>query len=83
MPGDYEENGIRIPAIFRKEIGWCALRGVTSFYFGAPPDQPMPADYNGDGHDDIGIFLEGIGLWLIKDIARIYYDFIKARLVAR
>ena len=47
--------------------------GVTRTYFGGSSDWPSPADYSGDGADDIGIFRESSGLWAVRGVTRVYY----------
>jgi hypothetical protein len=35
--------------------------------------QPSPADYNGDGIDEIGILRNSSGLWAITGVTRAYF----------
>ncbi len=49
-----------------------AVRGVTRTYFGRSTDQPLPADYTGDGITNVALFRSYYGLWSIKGVSRIY-----------
>ena len=34
---------------------------------------PVPADYDGDGFDEVGVFRRPTSLWAIKGITRAYF----------
>ena len=36
-------------------------------------DQPVPADYEGNYMDNIGVFRNSVGLWAVKGLTRVYY----------
>ena len=40
---------------------------------GVASDEAVPADYDGDGTSDIGIFRETSGLWAIRGVTRAYF----------
>jgi cytosine/adenosine deaminase-related metal-dependent hydrolase len=49
-----------------------AVRDTTRVYFGATTDDPVPANYAGDGFADPAIFRASEGLWSVKDLTRVY-----------
>ena len=81
IPGDYDGDGTWEPAYFEESniidpAGSPALwkiRGVTKIYFGNGSDQPVPADYAGDGLNNLAIFRPDSGLWVLRGITRAYY----------
>jgi hypothetical protein len=50
-----------------------ALRDVTRIFFGNCFDHPVPADYDGGGTTDIGIFRDAASLWSIRGGSRAYF----------
>jgi uncharacterized protein YjiK len=44
------------------------IRGIGSFIFGSQGDTPVPADYNGDGQDDMAVFQPSNSTWHIAGI---------------
>jgi VCBS repeat protein len=42
------------------------IRGIGSFVFGTNSDTPVPADYNGDGKDDMAVFQPSSSTWHIS-----------------
>lgn len=46
---DYNGDGTSDIAVFRKDSGLWAVRGITRAYFGGSADSPVPGDYDGDG----------------------------------
>ncbi len=60
-------------AVFRPSSGLWALRGITRTYFGRDGDAPSPADFDGDGLEDIALFRESSGLWAVRGITRAYF----------
>ncbi len=70
--GDYDGDGTSDIGIFRPSEGRWAIRNLTSSYFGAATDFPVPADYNGDGTADMGIFRGDQGMWSIRNLTRVY-----------
>ena len=49
------------------------LRNLTRYYFGNCQYFPRPADYNGDGIDDLGIFRPPTGFWSAFGVTRAYF----------
>src|SRR5688572_18611440 len=45
------------------------LRGIGSVVFGSQGDTPVPADYNGDGRDDIAVYQPSTSTWHISGIS--------------
>ena len=70
---DFNGDGTSDIAIFRKDSGLWAVRGITRIYFGSWWDIPVPCDYNGDGTTDVGIFRDHSGLWALRGVSRIYF----------
>jgi len=46
---------------------------VYQFFFGNCQDFPRPADYDGNGVDDIGIFRPPTGFWSASGVTRAYF----------
>jgi hypothetical protein len=78
VPGDYDGDGITDLAVWRPETGvWYVLRsrdgqmqtatwGTRLFIpNGWVTDEPVPGDYDGDGHDDFAVWRPGTGVWYI------------------
>ncbi|HKG51121.1 MAG TPA: M15 family metallopeptidase [Actinomycetales bacterium] len=57
-----------VPAVFRPTTGAWALRGLPGATFGRRGDQPVPADYNGDGRTDIAVWRPTTGTWLLRGL---------------
>jgi hypothetical protein len=49
------------------------VRGVGSFFHGTGTDIPVPADYNGDGKDDVAIFRESNSTWYVYGVGPFVY----------
>ena len=81
IPGDYDGDGTWEPAYFEESNvidpagspAFWKIRGMTKIYFGNGSDQPVPADYAGNGLDNLAIFRPDSGLWSLRGITRIYY----------
>jgi hypothetical protein len=54
-------------------VGNWLIRGVGSFLHGTGTDIPVPADYNGDGKDDVAIFRESNSTWYIYGVGPFVY----------
>jgi len=54
-------------------VGNWNILGVGSFNHGTGTDIPVPADYNGDGKDDIAIFRESNSTWYIRGVGPFVY----------
>jgi hypothetical protein len=74
VPGDYDGDGKTDPAVWRKGPGvWYALKSSTGYsgqdflaiQWGADQygDEPVPADYDGDGQTDPAVWRQGWGIW--------------------
>ncbi len=59
-------------AVFPASAQQWAVKDLTRVYFGAQTDDPVPADYAGDGYADPAIFRGSSGLWSVKDLTRVY-----------
>jgi len=71
--GDYDGDGTSDPAVFRPSSALWKVRGVTSTYFGAPGDRPVPADYDGDGTWELAYNRSSAGIWKIRGLTRFYF----------
>jgi hypothetical protein len=49
------------------------IRGVDDLVHGTGTDIPVPADYNGDGKDDVAIFRESNSTWYIYGVSPFTY----------
>jgi hypothetical protein len=47
------------------------IRGIGSFVFGSEGDTPVPADYNGDGREEIAVYQPSSSTWFISGIGNI------------
>jgi hypothetical protein len=59
LMGDFDGNGDSTPATFANGV-WTiqpssASPATTTVAFGAPGDQPVVGDWNGDGNEDLGV----------------------------
>jgi hypothetical protein len=59
LMGDFDGNGDSTPATFANGV-WTiqpssASLATTTVAFGAPGDQPVVGDWNGDGNEDLGV----------------------------
>jgi hypothetical protein len=77
VPQDYDGDGYTDFAVYRSPAGhrdasgyWYIYRGsdgqVVIQPFGALGDKPVPADYDGDGRADIGVFRPSEGNWYYR-----------------
>jgi len=60
-------------ACFRDNKGLWTVRNLTGIYFGVATDEPVPADYDGDGSADFGYWRAAGLLWKVKGITRVYF----------
>ena len=78
IPEDYDGDGLTDFAVWRPETGtWYILRTRDRQYqvlnwgtrinvpFGTIADEPVPADYDGDGHADIAVWRGSTGIWYV------------------
>lgn len=79
VPGDYDGDGLADFAVFRPDnpatpedecangCSWYILRSTDNVWqtpvFGLKNDKPAPADYDGDGTTDIGVFRPNDSTW--------------------
>ncbi|MFN8390478.1 MAG: VCBS repeat-containing protein [Bdellovibrionota bacterium] len=78
VPADYDGDGITDISIWRPSDGtWWILnsgaaagyaggQGLTNVQWGLYGDVPVPADYDGDGRDDIAVWRPTDGNWYIQ-----------------
>jgi|GEM_PF-3485887 len=77
VPGYWSQTG-------HAELGVCRLSSmvwypanVPSFTFGwAGHDYPIPADYDGDGITDVGVFRQAEARWIIYGSSGAYFNFV-------
>jgi glucose/arabinose dehydrogenase/putative transposon-encoded protein len=62
-PSDFNGDGVADLAVYR--AGTWLIRGVGTFQWGLPTDQPVPGDYDGDGRWDVAVFRPSSGLWFV------------------
>lgn len=87
VPGDYDGDGVTDVATWRPSNGvWYIQQsgdggallvrwGMTTMHpTGGLPDVPVPADYDGDGRVDIGVFRPDTGEWWILKSSTGYDD---------
>ena len=66
-------DGMPEAGVFRPcQSGLWAVRGVTRVYFGNCLDWPRPADYDGNGVEEIGVFRGSSSLWSVRDLTQVY-----------
>lgn len=70
---DFNGDGLGEIAVFRASSGLWSVRGLTSFYFGAAGDLPVPADYSGGGSDLSALFRPSSGMWAVRNLTRAYH----------
>ena len=79
VPGDYDGDSIMDFAIYRANSAqgpiWVirrssALSNLATFsktyQWGLAGDQPVPGDYDGDGHTDIAVYRPSNGTWYVR-----------------
>jgi hypothetical protein len=54
-------------------VGNWDIRNLGSFLHGTGTDIPVPADYNGDGKDDVAVFRESNSTWYIRGVGAFQY----------
>jgi hypothetical protein len=62
-----------VVAVFRPSTGAWLLRGLPDATFGRRGDQPVPADYNGDGRTDLAVWRPTTGTWLLRGLPDITF----------
>lgn len=78
VPADFDGDGLTDFAVWRPETGtWFVLRSRDGGYdqinwgtrtanpFGTVSDEPVPADYDGDGHADFAVWRPNSGVWFV------------------
>jgi hypothetical protein len=84
VPLDHDGDGDLEPAWYRESDGTWFIEGLAPIDFGEGPkalpgagdtisedgyDFPVPADYDGDGRDDLGVYDPVTGDWAVRDTA--------------
>lgn len=77
-PADYDGDGLTDVAVWRPADGiWYVLQSrdnqffavqwgmTTNYSMGSIADVPVPADYDGDGHNDFAVYRPDNGTWYI------------------
>jgi hypothetical protein len=78
VPADYDGDGLTDFAVWRPDTGtWYVLRSRDGKYqyinwgtrtyvpVGYVSDEPVPADYDGDGHADLAVWRPATGVWYV------------------
>src|SRR3954467_5605767 len=63
-PASLVQRGV--VGVFRPSTGGWAFRGLPDVTWGRRGDQPVPADYDGDGRTDIAVWRPATGAWFIR-----------------
>ncbi len=77
VPGDYDGDGKTDIAVWRPQSGtWWILKSLDNYSYstrlqiqygvGSEGDIPVPADYDGDGKADLGVWRPAIGYWFVR-----------------
>jgi len=81
VPGDYDGDGLADFAVYRPDnpatpenecqngCTWYIVKssgGLEQIYYGETGDKPVPADYDGDGKTDFGLFRPGTSTWYFQ-----------------
>jgi FG-GAP-like repeat len=66
-------QGFATIAVWRPSDGTWHIRGQGVVQYGRRGDQPVPADYNGDGRADIAVWRPSNGTWLIRGQGVVQY----------
>jgi hypothetical protein len=67
--GDFNEDGVAVPALWRASTGqWLVAKARTADpIWGQSGDVPLAADYNSDGVSDIVVWRPSTGNFMVKD----------------
>jgi beta-lactamase superfamily II metal-dependent hydrolase len=71
--GNGSFTGGEVYTVNRASVGNWFIRGIGSFLHGTSTDIPVPADYNGDGKDDLAIFRESNSTWYLYGVGPFVY----------